>query len=120
MADTKEKVTGGVQQIEVHGYKFTVDTDLIDDVDSLEYLERIESKGEIGAVLPLLKHIMGVPEYNKLKDYMIKKDGDDHAADVKAGKIVPEKDAPAYRPRMRMEKLQDVYLAILEKFDPKG
>lgn len=110
MADEAQKTT--VHDIEIDGYKFTVDTDLLDDVDSLEYLERIESRGEVGAVLPLLKHIMGVAEYNKLKAYMVEKDGKDHAA--------KNPEAKDYRPRMRMEKLQEVYIAILEKFDPKG
>lgn len=107
MADEAQKKTT-VHDIEIDGYKFTVDTDLLDDVDSLEYLERIESRGEVGAVLPLLKHIMGVPEYNKLKAYFVEKDGKDNA------------DKEGYRPRMRMEKLQEVYIAILNKFDPKG
>lgn len=97
-----------VKDIEVDGYKFTVDTDLLDDVDSLEFLERIENKGQVAAVLPLLKHIMGVEAYEKLKAYFIEKDGKDHA------------EIKDYRPRMRMEKLQDVYIAILDKFDPKG
>ncbi len=110
MADAAQKTT--LHEIELDGYKFKVDTDLIDDVDSLEYLERIESKGEVGAVLPLLKHIMGVPEYNQLKAYFVEKDGKDHAAAHPEDKT--------YRPRMRMEKLQEVYVAILEKFDPKG
>lgn len=107
MADTATEKKGP-QEIEIDGYKFTVDVDLIDDVDSLEYLERIENKGQVAAVLPLLKHIMGVPEYEKLKAYFVEKDGKDHA------------DVEGYRPRMRMEKLQEVYIAILEKFDPKG
>lgn len=106
MADQAPKTT--VQDIEIDGYKFTVDTDLIDDVDSLEYLERIENKGQVAAVLPLLKHIMGEAEYEKLKAYFVEKDGTDH------------KDVKDYRPRMRMEKLQEVYIAILDKFDPKG
>lgn len=106
MADQAQKTT--VHEIELEGYKFTVDTDLLDDVDSLEYLERIESRGEVGAVLPLLKHIMGVQEYEKLKAHYIKLDGEAH------------KDVEGYRPRMRMEKLQEAYIAILEKFDPKG
>lgn len=110
MADEAPKTT--TQEIELHGYKFTVDTDLLDDVDSLEYLERIESRGEVGAVLPLLKHIMGVAEYNKLKEYFVAKDKKDHPA--------KNADGSEYRPRMRMEVLQEVYIAILEKFDPKG
>lgn len=110
MADEAPKT--GVKDIEVDGYKFTVDTDLLDDVDSLEYLERIENKGQVAAVLPLLKHIMGVAEYEKLKAYFIEKDGKDHK--------VANPEAKDYRPRMRMEKLQEVYIAILDKFDPKG
>lgn len=106
MAEQAEKTT--IHDIEIDGYKFTVDTDLLDDVDSLEYLERIESRGEVGAVLPLLKHIMGVPAYNQLHAYFVEKDAKDN------------KDKKDYRPRMRMEKLQQVYIAILEKFDPKG
>lgn len=105
-----EKTT--IHDIELDGYKFTVDTDLLDDVNSLEYLERIENQGQVAAVLPLLKHIMGVAEYNKLHAYFIEKDGKDHAA--------AKPDDKTYRPRMRMEKLQEVYIAILEKFDPKG
>lgn len=106
MADTAAQST--VKEIEVDGYKFEVDTDLIDDVDSLEYLERIENAGQVAAVLPLLKHIMGNAQYEKLKAYFIEKDAEEHKGQVN------------YRPRMRMEKLQEVYIAILEKFDPKG
>lgn len=105
-AQKTEKTT--IHEIEIDGYKFTVDTDLIDDVDSLEYLERIENQGQVAAVLPLLKHIMGVPAYNELHKYFVEKDAADN------------KDKEGYRPRMRMEKLQEVYIAILDKFDPKG
>lgn len=115
MADEAQKPA--VKEIEVSGYKFKVDTDLLDDVDSLEIIERIESKGQVAAVLPLLKLILGDKEYEKLKAYFIKKDGEDHAAELKA-KNLPED--PDYRPRMRVEALSDVYLAIIEKFDPKG
>lgn len=113
MADEQSEV----QEIEVEGYKFEVDTDLIDDVDSLALLERIENKGQVAAVLPLLAHIMGNEEYDKLRAYFVKKDGEDHAAKLKAeGKPEDKK----YRPRMRMSKLETVYMAILEKFNPKG
>jgi Cu/Ag efflux protein CusF len=43
MADEtpQTETTSTVKEIDVKGYKFTVDTDLLDDVDSLEYIERI-------------------------------------------------------------------------------
>lgn len=106
-----------VKELEVDGYKFTVDTDLLDDVESLEIIERIENKGQVAAVLPLLKIILGNEEYEKLKAYFVKKDGEDHAAELKAADKPEDKD---YRPRMRVEKLSDVYMAIIENFDPKG
>lgn len=97
-----------VKDIEVRGYTFQVDTDLLDDVDSLDYIERIESKGQTAVVLPLLKHIMGDAEFDKLKAHFIAVDGEAH------------KGKEGYKPRMRIEILSDVYLAIIEKFDPKG
>lgn len=106
MADATTENT--VKEIDVKGYKFTVDTDLLDDVDSLEYIERIESRGQTAVVLPLLKHIMGEAEFEKLKAHFIAEDGKAHEG--KEG----------YKARMRIEVLSDVYLAIIEKFDPKG
>lgn len=107
MAET-DQAQDTVKEIEVKGYKFTVDTDLLDDVDSLEYIERIESRGQTAVVLPLLKHIMGEAEFEKLKAHFIAADGEAH------------KDKEGYKARMRIEVLSDVYLAIIEKFDPKG
>lgn len=106
MAEQAE--TNGVKEIEVRGYKFTVDTDLLDDVDSLEFIERIENKGQVAVVLPLLKHIMGNENFEKLKAAFIEKDAEAH------------KDQKDYKPRMRIEVLNDCYMAIIEKFDPKG
>jgi hypothetical protein len=109
MADeTPQTEQSTVKEIDVKGYKFTVDTDLLDDVDSLEYIERIESRGQTAVVLPLLKHIMGNDEFEKLKAHFIAEDGKAHAG--KEG----------YKARMRIEVLSDVYLAIIDKFDPKG
>lgn len=101
-----------VKEIEVKGYKFTVDTDLLDDVDSLEFIERIENKGQIGVVLPLLKHIMGVAEYEKMKAFFVEQDAKAHAEKYP--------DDKAYKPRMRMSLLEPIYLAIVEKFNPKA
>lgn len=109
MADeTPQTEQSTVKEIDVRGYKFMVDTDLLDDVDSLEYIERIEHKGQTAVVLPLLKHIMGAEEFEKLKAHFIAADGKEHEG--KEG----------YKARMRIEVLSDVYLAIIEKFDPKG
>lgn len=113
MADETAQPTtsSSVKEIEVKGYKFTVDTDLLDDVDSLEFIERIENKGQVGVVLPLLKHIMGVAEYEKMKAFYIEQDAKEHAE--------KHPDDKAYKPRMRMSLLEPIYLAIVEKFDPK-
>ncbi len=108
MADEVKKDDSAVKEIDVKGYKFSVDTDLLDDVDSLEFIDRIENKGHTAVVLPLLRHIMGEPEFAKLKQYFIDADAKEHEG--KEG----------YKPRMRIEILSDVYLAIIEKFDPKG
>jgi len=106
MSDTNNTET--IKEIDVKGYKFTVDTDLLDDVDSLEYIERIESQGQTAVVLSLLKHIMGNESFIKLKEHFTAEDAKAHAGQAN------------YKPRMRIEVLSDVYLAIIEKFDPKG
>lgn len=106
-ADTPAAETT-VKDIEVKGYTFQVDTDLLDDVDSLEYIERIEHKGQTAVVLPLLKHIMGNAEFENLKAHFIAADGEAH------------KGKEGYKARMRIDVLSDTYLAIIEKFDPKG
>lgn len=108
MADEVKTEESTIKEIDVKGYKFSVDTDLLDDVDSLELIDRIENKGHTAVVLPLLKHIMGNEEFEKLKAHFIAADGEAH------------KDQKGYKARMRIEVLSDVYLAIIEKFDPKG
>jgi hypothetical protein len=101
-----------VQEVEVKGYKFKVDTDLIDDVDTLQFIERIENKGQIAVVLPLLQHILGDAEFEKMKAFYVEQDAKEHAE-----KHPDDKD---YKPRMRMTLLEPIYLAIVDKFDPKG
>ncbi len=116
MAETEKKTESTVTDINLDGYKFTVDTDLMDDVEAFEYIDRIENKGQTAAIVPLLTFMVGAPEYQKMKSYFAEKDATDHAAELKkAGK----KADPTYKGRMRMQKLQDVYLAIVEKFNPK-
>lgn len=112
MADEAAKEQSTVKDIEVAGYKFTVDTDLLDDVESLEFIERIENKGQVAAVLPLLKHILGNEQYEQMKAAFIEMDGKEHAE--------KHPEAKDYKPRFRVQRLTDVYMAIIDGFDPKG
>ena len=106
-----------LSEITVDGYTFVADTDLMDDVEAFEYIDAIENKGRVAAIVPLLTFLIGREEYLKLKAYYTEKDGTDHAAKLEAdGKPVDLK----YKPRMRMDKLHEVYLAIIEKYNPKG
>lgn len=107
MADEAQEQST-IKEIDVRGYKFNVDTDLLDDIDSLEFIERIENKGQVAVVLPLLKHILGLEEFEKLKAHFVLADGEAH------------KGKEGYKPRMRVEVLNETYMAIIEKFDPKG
>lgn len=106
-----------MKEVIVDGYAFTVDTDLLDDVEAFEYIDRIENKGQTAAIVPLLTFMVDVKGYEALKKYFTTKDAEEHAAALKEKGLPAD---PAYRPRMRMQKLQDVYFAIIEKFDPKG
>lgn len=110
MAEQATKST--IHKLTVHGVSFTVDTDLLDDVKTLEYFDRIEDKGQVAAVMPLLKTILGKEKYAKLEADFTKVDADEHAKE--------NPDDKDYHPRMRIKHLQDTYLAIVEKFNPKA
>lgn len=110
MAEAKkdEKAKSTLHDIEFEGFKFKADTDLLDDVEAYEYVDRIENKGQTYGIVPLLQFMVGEAEYNKMKDYFTAKDAEEH------------KDEKDYKPRFRINKLEGIYLAIAEKFDPKG
>lgn len=110
MAET-DQTNSTVKEIEVDGYKFTVDTDILDDVEALEFIERIENKGQVAAVLPLLKFLLSQQEYEKMQKAFVEMDAKAHAE--------KHPDDKNYRPRFRISKLNAVYMAIIEKFDPK-
>lgn len=111
MADTAT-IPDNIKTIGVDGYSFTADTDLLDDVEAFEIIDRIENKGQVAAIVPLLEFLIGRPEYIKMKAAFAEKDAADHAA------THPEdKD---YKGRFRISKLNAVYVAIIEKYDPKG
>jgi hypothetical protein len=101
-----------VHELTVHGVTFTVDTDLLDDVKTLALFDRIEDKGQVSAVEPLLRNTLGKQAYEKLEADFTKVDAEDHAKE-----FPDDKD---YHPRMRIKHLQDTYLAIVEKFNPKA
>lgn len=107
MAET-DKPASTVKEITVDGYKFNVDTDLLDDVETFELIDRIENKNQIAAIVPLLEFIIGVDAYQEMKAHFTKVDGEAH------------KDQPDYKGRFRLSKLQDIYLAIVEQFNPKA
>lgn len=89
------KPTG--KELEIDGYKFIVDTDLLDDVEAFEIIDRIENKNEVTAVVPLLKFLIGEKGYDDMKAHFVKKEG-----------------------RFRVTKLSQVYQVIVADFDPKG
>lgn len=104
----EEKSNNSIKEIELDGYKFNVDTDLLDDVEAFEYIDRIENKGQVAGIVPLLKFLIGDKGYDDMKEHFSKLDAEDH------------KEQKDYKGRFRISKLNSVYLAIIEKFDPKG
>ncbi len=105
---TEEAKDDNIKDIELGGYKFKVDTDLLDDVEAFEYIDNIENKGQVAGIVPLLKFLIGDQGYLDMKAHFSKLDAEEH------------KDQQSYKGRFRISKLNDVYMAIIEKFDPKG
>lgn len=97
-----------LKKIELDGYTFTVDTDLLDDVEAFEYIDRIENKGQVAGIVPLLNFLIGEQAVADMKAHFSRVDAEDH------------KDQPGYKGRFRISTLSRVYSAIIEKFDPKG
>jgi len=95
------------KQIELDGYKFEVDTDLLDDVEAFEYIDRIENKQQTAGIVPLIKFLIGDQGYEEMKVHFT-------AVDAKAHEGVK-----GYKGRFRVSQLSRVYTAIIEKFDPK-
>lgn len=104
----ESKAADTVKEIVVDDYKFKVDTDLLDDVETFELVDRIENKGQVAAIVPLLEFIIGEQAYLDMKAHFTKADQNEH------------KGEDGYKGRFRLSKLQQVYLAIIEQFDPKG
>ena len=93
--ETDKKST--VKELEIDGYKFIVDTDLLDDVEAFEHIDRIENQKQVTAIVPLLTFLIGKDGYDAMKAHFIKTEG-----------------------KFRITKLSKVYEVIIENFDPKG
>lgn len=93
----KDQKTETTKELEFEGYKFTVDTDLLDDVEAFEHIDRIENKGQVAAIVPLLNFLIGPDEYEKMKAHFVEKEG-----------------------KFRLTTLTKIYEVIIENFDPKG
>lgn len=85
-----------IKDIEYDGYKFKVNTDLIDDVEVVDLIDKIENQQNMKAIVDFLKYLVGDEGYEKMKAYFVKKDG-----------------------RFRLSKLSAIYQSIFENFDPK-
>lgn len=108
MADTTPPVeTSTTKELDFEGYKFKVDTDLLDDVDAFALINKIENENQITAVVPLMHFLIGKPEFDKMKQHFVEKDAEEH------------KDEKGYKPRLRIGKLGDIYQVIIKNFDPK-
>lgn len=97
-----ETLTAPVQpekykEVEVDGYKFNIDPEVLDDVELLEMIDGIENGEKPALIISLLKKLVGDDGYEQMKAYFVKKDG-----------------------RFKMSKLGDIYKAVFEGFDPKG
>lgn len=107
MADADQK-KDGIKELELDGIKFTVNTDLLDDVEAFEHVDRIENKGQVAAIVPLLTFLIGEEGYNKLKADFVAQDAKEHEGEE------------GYKGRFRVSKLSKVYEVIIENFNPKG
>jgi outer membrane protein assembly factor BamA len=96
MPEPTDNPTPTIKELEIDGYKFTVDTDLLDNVDAFEHIDRIENQQQIAAIVPLLKFLIGDQGYDDMKAHYVKTEG-----------------------KFRLTKLSKVYELIIENFDPK-
>lgn len=88
---------GEVKEVEFEGYKFTVDTGLMDDVEVLDMLDQIENQDRPRVIIDFLVLLLGQAGYETMKAYYVKKDG-----------------------RFKLSTLTGIYQNIFADFDPKG
>lgn len=96
-----------LKELELDGYTFKVDTDLLDDVDAFALINKIENENQLTAVVPLMHFLIGKPAFEEMKKYFTEQDAEAH------------KDVKGYHPRLRLGKLGEIYQVIIKNFDPK-
>lgn len=79
------------------GFEFSVDTDIIDDVEVLEMIDQISTGAKPGLMIAFIQQLLGDKGYEKMKAYFVKKDG-----------------------KFRLTKLTAIVELIFESFDPKS
>lgn len=85
-----------LKDVTVDGYTFQVDMSLVDDVDNVELVDKIENEHNLKAIVEFLQKLLGADGYDKLRAYYVEKDG-----------------------RFKLSKLGEIYQAIFEQFNPK-
>ena len=108
MSDQDKAIANGKKELELDGIKFVVDTDLLDDVEAFELINKIENQNQITAVVPLMHFLVGKEEFERIRDEFTKLDAEKH------------KGEEGYKPRLRIGKLGEIYQVIIKNFDPKG
>ena len=108
MSQEDKTISNGKKELELDGVKFVVDTDLLDDVEAFELINKIENQNQITAVVPLMHFLVGKEEFERIRDEFTKLDAEAH------------KDEEGYKPRLRIGKLGEIYQVIIKNFDPKG
>ena len=108
MSDQDKTIANGKKELELDGVKFVVDTDLLDDVEAFELINKIENQNQITAVVPLMHFLVGKEEFERIREEFTKLDAEKH------------KDEEGYKPRLRIGKLGEIYQVIIKNFDPKG
>jgi hypothetical protein len=108
MSEQDKTITNGKKELELDGVKFTVDTDLLDDVEAFDLINKIETQNQITAVVPLMHFLVGKEEFERIR-------GEFTALDAKA-----HEGEDGYKPRLRIGKLGEIYQVIIKNFDPKG
>lgn len=86
-----------LKELEYDGFKFSINEELLDDVELLEMIDAIENDQKPALIITLLKKLIGDDGYDVMKAYFVEKDG-----------------------RFKMTKLGEIYKVIFEDFDPKG
>lgn len=85
-----------MKEVTVEGYTFKFDGELIDDVEVIERVAKIE-EGQTGEIIEFVKFLLGADGYQDMKNYFVTKVG-----------------------KFKLSTLMQIFEAIFHEFDPKG